>query len=299
MLLGHTMTVPLVPLSLPLSLPLILFSVPMWMIPPVLGGKARRVRLIRDKGDWINKFVRSPLSPMSGLFTQRRSDPIEAMQRRPWMVMPLKVTGPMSQPHPSISKIPTAELTGGMIVTDKLMQIETGEILNYFEVRAGAHSEFSSVGVMTQESYENSDPREFDSSGIASGGSVCFTGTGALLWNMAESEADNTQLSAPSHADRAVHAGDRVGILVDISVGTMAVLKNGQQVLLRKGLPVGQPMRCVRHNARAFLGPFLFAPVIPCARARAHGGVSRTDKMPGLVCSSLALCRRAAGKEHA
>jgi hypothetical protein len=170
-----------------------------------------------------------------------------------------------------------------MIVTDKLMQIETGEILNYFEVRAGAHSEFSSVGVMTQESYENSDPREFDSSGIASGGSVCFTGTGALLWNMAESEADNTQLSAPSHADRAVHAGDRVGILVDISVGTMAVLKNGQQVLLRKGLPVGQPMRCVRHNARAFLGPFLFAPVIPCARARAHGGVSRTDKMSCLL----------------
>jgi len=50
LLLGHTLIVPLVPLSLPLSLPLILFSVPMWVIPPVLGGKARRVRLMRDKG---------------------------------------------------------------------------------------------------------------------------------------------------------------------------------------------------------------------------------------------------------
>jgi len=243
LLLGHTLIVPLVPLSLPLSLPLIMFSVPMWVIPPVLGGKARRVRLMRDKGDWINKFVRSPLSPMSGLFTQRRSDPIEAMQRRPWMVMPLKVTGPMSQPHPSVSKIPTSELTGGVVLTDKLMQMQTGEILNYLEVRAGAHSKFSSVGVMTQESYETSDPREFDSSGIPSGTSVCYTGTGALFWNMAETEAENAQLSEASASERAVHVGDRVGILVDIAVGSMAILKNGKQVLLRKGLPVGQSMR--------------------------------------------------------
>ena len=98
---------------------------------------------------------------------------------------------------------------------------------------------------MTQESYETSDPREFDSSGIPSGESICFTGTGALFWNMAETEAENAQLSEASASERAVHVGDRVGILVDIAVGSMAILKNGKQVLLRKGLPVGQSMRCV------------------------------------------------------
>jgi hypothetical protein len=97
---------------------------------------------------------------------------------------------------------------------------------------------------MTQESYETSDPREFDSSGIPSGESICFTGTGALFWNMAETEAENAQLSEASASERAVHVGDRVGILVDIAVGSMAILKNGKQVLLRKGLPVGQSMRC-------------------------------------------------------
>lgn len=103
--------------------------------------------------------------------------------------------------------------------------------------------------VMTQENYETSDPREFDSSGIPSGESVCFTGTGALFWNMAETEAENAQLSEASASERAVHAGDRVGILVDIAVGSMAILKNGKQVVLRKGLPVGESMRYV---ARGF-----------------------------------------------
>jgi hypothetical protein len=105
---------------------------------------------------------------------------------------------------------------------------------------------------MTQESYETSDPREFDSSGIPSGESVCFTGTGALFWNMAETDAENAQLSEASASERAVHVGDRVGILVDIAVGSMAILKNGKQVLLRKGLPVGQSMRC---GVRVFTRP--------------------------------------------
>ena len=243
MLVGNTIVVPLLPLSFPLSLPLALLSMPMWMIPPMVGSQGGRVRLDKDKGDWLNKWVRSPLSPMSGLFTQRRSDPIEAMQRRPWIVTPLKVTGPMSQPHPSISKIPETELTGGLVLGDKLMQLQTGDILNYFEVRAGAHSEFSCIGVMTQASYEASDAREFDCSGIPSGESVAFTGTGALFWNMAETEGENAELSAPSDADRALRPGDRVGVVVDISVGVMAVIKNGKQVLLRKNLPVGEPLR--------------------------------------------------------
>jgi len=235
--------VPLLPLSLPLSLPLALLSMPMWLIPRMLATADTRVRLGSDQGDWINKFVRSPLSPMSGLFTQRRSDPIETMQRRPWMKMPLKVSGPMSQPHPSCSKIEISALTGGMILTDKLMQIHTGDILNYFEVRAGAHSSFTCIGIMTQASFEESDVREFDSSGIPSADSVCYTGSGALLWNMGGESQMTADLSEAASPDRALRPGDRVGIVVDISVGTMAILKNGKQVLIRKGLPIGEPMR--------------------------------------------------------
>lgn len=246
MLVGNTIIVPLLPLSFPLSLPFALLSLPMFLIPSMLGGKCGRVRLEADSGDWINKWHRSPLSPMSGLFTQRRSDPLEAMQRRPWLVIPLKVTGPMAQPHPSIGKIPVKELTGGMILSNKLMSTETGDVLNYFEVRTGKHSEFSSIGLVTQAWYEQSDPREFDLSGVPSGDSVYFTGTGALLWNIAgEDSTVNAKKSAPSHAGRAVRPGDRIGIVVDISVGSMAVLKNGKQILLRTGLPVGQSMRCM------------------------------------------------------
>lgn len=246
MLVGNTMIFPLLPLSLPLSLPLALIPLPMWLIPPQVGFRAGRVRLGPDGGDWVNRFVRSPLSPMSGLFTQRRSDPIEAMQRRPWMKIPLKVTGPMHQPHPSCSKIETSALTGGMVLSNKLMQVQTGDILNYFEVRVGAHSAFSCIGLMTQASYEEGDVREFDASGVPStGDTVCFTGTGALLWNMGQDPQEKAELSLPSDESRVLRPGDRVGIVVDISIGTMAVLKNGRQVLLRKGLPCGEPMRFV------------------------------------------------------
>lgn len=68
----------------------------------------------------------------------------------------------MSQPHPSCAKIPTSALTGGMILSNKLMQVQTGDILNYFEVRVGARSEFTCIGLMTQASYEEGDVREFD-----------------------------------------------------------------------------------------------------------------------------------------
>jgi hypothetical protein len=78
------------------------------------------------------------------------------------MKIPLKVTGPMHQPHPSCAKIETSALTGGMVLSNKLMQVQTGDILNYFEVRAGAHSAFSCIGLMTQASYEEGDVREFD-----------------------------------------------------------------------------------------------------------------------------------------
>jgi hypothetical protein len=56
------------------------------------------------------------------------------MQRRPWLKIPLKVMGPLAQPHPSIAKIDPAALTGGMVLTNKLMQLKTGDVLNYFEV---------------------------------------------------------------------------------------------------------------------------------------------------------------------
>ena len=251
MLVGHTIVLPLVGMCLPLLLPLVgplsLLSLPMFAIPPFLGGKAMRVRLAHDGGDWVNRWVQSPLAPMSGLFKGRRSDPIEAMQRRPWLKIPLTVTGPMGQPHPSCSKIDPKALTGGLVLTNKLMQLHTGEILNYLEVRAGAHAAYTSIGVMTQAAFEESDPREFDATGIPSKtDSVVFTGTGALLWNMGQ-EAEGAQLSArlsaPSDEERAVRPGDRVGFVVDISVGSLAVLKNGKQILLRKGLPVGESLR--------------------------------------------------------
>jgi len=269
---GNTIIVPLLPLSLPLSLPLALLSLPMWLIPPQIACRAGRVRLGADGGDWVNRWVRSPLSPMSGLFTQRRSDPIEAMQRRPWMKIPLKVTGPMSQPHPSCTKIPTSSLTGGMILSNKLMQIQTGDILNYFEVRVGKHSEFSCIGLMTQASYEEGDVREFDASGIPSNGdTVCFSGTGALLWNMGEDEQHKAQLSVPSDESRALKAGDRVGIVVDISIGTMAVLVNGKQVILRKGLPCGEPMRFVAGCSKVGASFVIVAP------RKARGSLKNVD----------------------
>ncbi len=56
------------------------------------------------------------------------------MQRRPWLKIPLKVMGPLAQPHPSVAKIDPAALTGGMVLTNKLMQLKTGDVLNYFEV---------------------------------------------------------------------------------------------------------------------------------------------------------------------
>lgn len=248
LVVGNTAMAPLYgsfPMSVPLVGPLALLSIPMWCIPPLPGGKAKRVRLVPDSGDWVNRWVSSPLTPMNSLFKQRRTDPLEAMQRRPWLKIPLKVTGPMHQPHSSCNKINPSELTGGMVLTDKLMQMHTGDILNYFEVRAGAHSQYSSIGVMTQAAFEESDAREFDASGIPSRGSVCFTGTGALLWNMGEEGVESAEMSEPSDESRALRPGDRIGIVVDISVGVMAVIRNGKQVLLRKGLPVGEAMRFV------------------------------------------------------
>ena len=58
-------------------------------------------------------------------------------------------------------------------------------------------------------------------SGIpSSGDTVCFTGTGALLWNMGDDAQQKAELSLPSETSRGLRPGDRVGIVVDIAIGT-------------------------------------------------------------------------------
>mmetsp|Transcript_14361 Transcript_14361/g.49065 ORF Transcript_14361/g.49065 Transcript_14361/m.49065 type:complete len:267 (-) Transcript_14361:8-808(-) len=103
MAVGSTFVIPLLSICIPFALPFVPFHSPMFL--PPFGKSFTRVRLLPDSGSWLNRLMRSPIAPMPGMFSTRRTDPLDAMQKRPWLAIPLKPSGPLSHPHPASRKV--------------------------------------------------------------------------------------------------------------------------------------------------------------------------------------------------
>jgi len=244
MLVGSTGRIPFpfrcipLPLPSPLRLPL-----PM-VVPLPFAREHTRVRLTADGGTWLNHAVKSPVAPVSPAFSSRRTDPMEAMQRRPFMVIPLDVTGPAKQPHPLCEPLKESDVSGGMAYSMGHMRPNGQGSLSYMEVRAGGPSQLSCVGLVdAEETFDDETPdetRQADFSGSPRGECVSATASGAFQWGFEGAEMVNSELA---DRERSFRAGDRVGILVDLDAGRMAVLKNGEVVLERKGLPADRTFR--------------------------------------------------------
>lgn len=213
---------------------------------PVPGKVLSHARLARDRGSWLNRFIRSPISPLPGLFSTRRSDPIEAMQRRPFLVIPLEPSGPMSQPHPLSRPVAKGACTGGTVQCMRTLQVENGDVLNYFELQAGGPCDLSCFGLIDALSHDP-DSRDFDFLSCPGEECAMFFGNGALKWTL------DTEGTVPAHEmssqaavaepARALRSGDRVGMLVDLAARKLAVLVNAQVVLIRSHVPSSRPLR--------------------------------------------------------
>eukprot|EP00286_Rhodomonas_abbreviata_P027009 CAMPEP_0181298964 /NCGR_PEP_ID=MMETSP1101-20121128/6073_1 /TAXON_ID=46948 /ORGANISM="Rhodomonas abbreviata, Strain Caron Lab Isolate" /LENGTH=384 /DNA_ID=CAMNT_0023404041 /DNA_START=128 /DNA_END=1279 /DNA_ORIENTATION=+ len=231
MILGSAFSVPF--------LPFLKFSNP-------FGSTHNLARLSNDKGSWLNRFVRSPISPLPGLFSNRRSDPIEAMQRRPFLVIPLEPAGPMDQPHPLSRPVDKKACTGGTVQCVRTLQVENGDVLNYFELQAGGPCTYSCIGIIDALSHDP-DSRDFDFQCSPAEESAMFYGHGALKWTLDTEGAVPahalSEQSAVASASRSFRRGDRVGMLVDLAARKLVVIINGKVVLVRSHLPSSRPLR--------------------------------------------------------
>ena len=275
MLIGSMGKIPFPFRSIPLPLPSPLrLSLPM-SIPLPFAREHTRVRLKTDGGTWLNHAVRSPVAPTPQAFSPRRLDPIEAQQRRPFTVIPLDVTGPMNQPHPACHPVKESDVSGGMAYSRGHMRPNGPGSLSYMEVRAGGPSRHSSVGIVDAEATfdDEGGTRQADFAGSPRGDCVAAFSSGAFLWALEGDEKVNSEdekvnpaseldekvksflkdekvksshpMRSPSGTAKArsFRAGDRIGILVDLDEGRMAVLKNGKVVLARKGIPKDRTYR--------------------------------------------------------
>eukprot|EP00287_Rhodomonas_sp_CCMP768_P004319 CAMPEP_0196736250 /NCGR_PEP_ID=MMETSP1091-20130531/14375_1 /TAXON_ID=302021 /ORGANISM="Rhodomonas sp., Strain CCMP768" /LENGTH=417 /DNA_ID=CAMNT_0042079959 /DNA_START=118 /DNA_END=1371 /DNA_ORIENTATION=+ len=212
------------------------------------GQFLTRARLSHDKGSWLNRFIRSPISPLPGLFSTRRSDPIEAMQRRPFLVIPLEPSGPMSQPHPLSRPVDKGACRGGTVQCLRTIEIANGDALSYFELRASGRSELSCLGVVKADSHEP-DSRDYDFLSSPTEECAMFFGNGGLRWTLGTDGAlppdQVSSQSAIPDPSRAFRGGDRVGMVVDLAAGKLGVVVNGRLALVRSHLPKGCPLRFV------------------------------------------------------
>jgi len=228
MVLGSTGRIPLPFRSIPFPLPLLL-ALPLPMFVPLPFPRAHtRVRLQADSGTWLNHAIKSPIAPAPSAFSPRRSDPIEAMQRRPFMVIPLDVQGPANQPHPLCQPIRASECSGGMAYSSGHMRPNGQGALSYMEVRAGGPSRLSCVGVVDAEATfddEATAMRQADFAGSPRSDCLVAAGNGAFRWALDGTEQVRSELPDKR---RRFRAGDRVGVLVDLDEGRFAILKNGR-----------------------------------------------------------------------
>jgi hypothetical protein len=128
------------------------FPVPLAFATPLPLPFARplsHVKLLSEKGSWLNKLLRSPAAPRPQMFGGRRIDPIDYMHRRPFLVIPLEPSGPQSQPHPLSRPVEESDCRGGVAQTSRALRVETGDVLSYFEARVGGNAEYSCIGIVS------------------------------------------------------------------------------------------------------------------------------------------------------
>ena len=130
------------------------FPIPLAFATPVPIPFARprsHVKLLSEKGTWLNKLLRSPAAPRPQMFGGRKIDPIEYMHRRPFLVIPLAPSGPQSHPHPLSRPVQESDCRGGIAQTSRALRVENGDVLNYFEARVGGNADYSCIGIVSGE----------------------------------------------------------------------------------------------------------------------------------------------------
>eukprot|EP00291_Cryptomonas_curvata_P011539 CAMPEP_0172179962 /NCGR_PEP_ID=MMETSP1050-20130122/16926_1 /TAXON_ID=233186 /ORGANISM="Cryptomonas curvata, Strain CCAP979/52" /LENGTH=398 /DNA_ID=CAMNT_0012852937 /DNA_START=120 /DNA_END=1312 /DNA_ORIENTATION=+ len=230
--------------TIAISFPIpVAFSTP---VPLPFSRPFSRVKLVSEKGSWLNKLLRSPTAPRPQMFGGRKIDPIEYIHRRPFLVIPLAPSGPQSQPHPLSRPVDTSDCRGGVAQTSRSLRVETGDVLNYFEARVGGNAEYSCIGIVSGEK-PGAESNLYDYSAFPTSNSAVYVSTGAIMWALdtqgAVSEKEQCLMSAPADPARAFRRGDRVGVLIDLAAGKLAFFKNGKCTAVRSHVPSSAPVR--------------------------------------------------------